>query len=297
MSPKSKRYFTLSKFTLHPLSLYGFLHPLHTYIKFDPVPNPTIIQSSMTRYRDFLSSACATVATSLLLLFGSFASGQDEASEEADSDQFHIQTLQAIGWMIASQSPLIFDFTKEEKEQIIIGIQRAANGHPAPRNEKALAPRVDKLLSEKSKEFEKVQEQRAKELAKTYLEEAVKTEGIEKTESGLVYQIMEEGIGKIPAPDDIVRVNYQGRLINGQIFDSSAQQGGPVDLPLADVIPGFREGIRLIREAGKVVLFVSPELGYGESGSRNVPPHSLLIFEVELIEVNPVGARVPGATQ
>ena len=251
----------------------------------------------MIRYRDFLGNICAVVVTSLLTFFGSFAIGQDEATEETDSDQLNIQTLQAIGWMIHSQSPLVFDFTKEEKEQIIIGIQRAADGQPAPRDEKALAPRVDKLLSEKGKDFEREQEQMAKELAKTYLEEAAKTEGIEKTESGLVYQIMEAGIGKIPGPDDIVRVNYQGRLINGQIFDSSAQQGGPVDLPLANVISGFREGIRLLREAGKAVLFIPPELGYGESGSGNIPPHSLLVFEVELIEVNPIGARVPGAAR
>ncbi len=251
----------------------------------------------MTRYRDFLKSVCATLVTSLLLFSGSPAIGQEEPTGDTEGDQIYNQTLQAIGWMIASQSPLLFDFTKEEKDQIIIGIQRAANGHPAPRNETALAPRVDKLLAKKGKEFEQEQEQRSKELAKTYLEEAVKTEGIEQTESGLVYQIMEEGIGKMPGPDDIVRVLYQGRLINGQVFDSSAQQGGSVDLPLADVIPGFREGIRLIREAGKIVLFVPPELGYGEAGSGNVPPHSLLIFEVELIEVDPVGARVPGASR
>ena len=251
----------------------------------------------MIRYRDFLGNICAVVVTSLLIFFGSFATGQDETTEETDSDQLNIQTLQAIGWMIASQSPLVFDFTKEEKEQIIIGIQRAADGQPAPRNEKALAPRVDKLLGDKGKDFEKEQEQMAKELAKTYLEEVAKTEGIEKTESGLLYQIMEEGIGKFPGPEDIVRVNYQGRLINGQIFDSSSQQGGPVDLPLANVIPGFREGIRLLREAGKAILFIPPELGYGESGSGNIPPHSLLVFEVELIEVNPVGARVPGAAR
>ena len=74
----------------------------------------------MIRYRDFLGNICAVVVTSLLTFFGSFAIGQDEATEETDSDQLNIQTLQAIGWMIHSQSPLVFDFTKEEKEQIII---------------------------------------------------------------------------------------------------------------------------------------------------------------------------------
>ena len=242
--------------------------------------------------RNFGYNCLAAAAISLVLLAvpHSFAQ-EDEATAEADED-LEVQVLQAYGWIIGVQGGLSWDFTPEEKEQIMSGIRRAAQGQPAPSNLEELAPKIDETIGAKEREFQELQAAAAKENAKAYLAEAGATEGIEKTRSGLLYQIVDQGIGAFPKVTDVVRIHYQGRFMNGQVFDATVQSGKPADLALDSVIPGFREGLQLIREGGTIVLHIPPDLGYGEQGTRNIPPNSLLIFDINLVEVNPVGARV-----
>ena len=221
------------------------------------------------------------------------ALAQEGDSQIPQKDSLHNEALQAYGWLLGYQGGLGWDFTEEDKEQIIIGIRRAANGYDAPSDMEVLMPRIDKIVGEKAEKFQKEQAEKNKEISRRYLEEALKTEGIEKTENGLVYQIIELGIGAFPKPDDMVRLNYRGRLINGQEFDSSFQRGRPADLVMSDVIPGFREGLQLLREGGRIILYIPPELGYGEEAQQGIPANSVLTFEIDLIEVNPVGVRAP----
>jgi FKBP-type peptidyl-prolyl cis-trans isomerase len=121
--------------------------------------------------------------------------------------------------------------------------------------------------------------------AKFFAENA-KKEGVVTTASGLQYQVVKEGTGKQPGPEDIVTVHYVGTLLDGREFDSSRKRKEPVQFRLNGVIPGWVEGLQLMKEGGQIKLFVPPELAYGEAGvSALVGPNSALVFDVELIKV------------
>ena len=106
------------------------------------------------------------------------------------------------------------------------------------------------------------------------------------TPSGLQYKVIQEGTGKSPYQNSIVKVHYVGKLTNGKVFDSSIERGLPIEFPLNQVIPGWTEGLQLMKEGGKATLYIPPHLAYGEQGvPGTIPPNSELIFEVELIKV------------
>lgn len=115
--------------------------------------------------------------------------------------------------------------------------------------------------------------------------ENAKKEGVEQTRSGLQYLVLEEGNGKSPAATDMVKVHYHGTLLDGSVFDSSVDRGQPISFGLNQVIPGWTEGLQLMKEGGKTRLFIPSELAYGDRAAGTIPPGSLLIFDVELIEV------------
>ena len=124
------------------------------------------------------------------------------------------------------------------------------------------------------------------EISRKFLEENAKKEGVKVTNSGLQYIVLEEGNGEPPKATDTVKVHYEGTLINGQIFDSSIKRGEPVEFPLNHVIPGWTEGLQLMRPGAKYRFFIPSDLAYGEHGAGDmIAPNSALIFDVELIEV------------
>ena len=126
----------------------------------------------------------------------------------------------------------------------------------------------------------------AKEAGIKFLEENGKKEGVHTTASGLQYLVEKEGTGKQPKATDNVTVHYTGRLLDGKVFDSSVSRGEPATFPLNRVIPGWTEGLQLMKEGAKYVFFIPSDLAYGAQGAgRDIPPHSTLIFEVELIKV------------
>lgn len=120
-----------------------------------------------------------------------------------------------------------------------------------------------------------------------FFAENAKIAGVITTKSGLQYQIMREGSGAKPGPHDTVKVHYEGKLPNGKIFDSSIARGEPVEFPVDQVIAGWTEALQLMKTGAKYRLFIPSRLGYGAHGAGNaIPPHSTLIFEVELLAVN-----------
>ncbi len=113
-------------------------------------------------------------------------------------------------------------------------------------------------------------------------------EGIVTTESGLQYQVLRPAEGTKPLPEDRVKVHYEGSLINGTSFDSSIKRDKPLVITLNAVIPGWIEGLQLMSPGAKYRFFVPHHLGYGEHGAGDIiPPYSGLIFDVELLEINP----------
>lgn len=125
--------------------------------------------------------------------------------------------------------------------------------------------------------------------AKTFLAENGKKQGVKTTASGLQYLVMAEGPanGKAPTDADKVSVHYEGRLLDGSVFDSSYDRGEPIEFALAGVIPGWTEGVQLMSEGDKFRFFIPPALAYGEAGTPGGPigPNEALIFDVELLKV------------
>jgi len=122
---------------------------------------------------------------------------------------------------------------------------------------------------------------------KAFLEQNANKEGVITTASGLQYKVLKEGTGKQPRVLDRVTVNYEGRHLNGEVFDSSYQRGKPATFPLNRVIKGWTEGVQLMKEGAKYRLYVPYKLGYGDTGAgRKIGPRETLIFDVELIKVN-----------
>ena len=119
-----------------------------------------------------------------------------------------------------------------------------------------------------------------------YLEDNAKKEGVQVTKSGLQIRQLSAGSGKKPEATSTVTVHYTGALINGKVFDSSVSRGEPISFALNRVIPGWTEGLQLMREGEKAELVIPQELGYGAQGAPGaIPPHQTLVFQVELIAV------------
>jgi FKBP-type peptidyl-prolyl cis-trans isomerase FklB len=115
-----------------------------------------------------------------------------------------------------------------------------------------------------------------------------KNKAVTTTESGLQYEELTAGKGANPAAADTVKVHYKGQLIDGTEFDSSYSRGEPVSFPLNGVIPGWTEGLQLMKQGGKARLVIPAELAYGPGGMGNaIGPNETLVFEVELLEINP----------
>ena len=125
------------------------------------------------------------------------------------------------------------------------------------------------------------------EKGEAFLAENAKKEGVKTTESGLQYKVLKEGTGKSPKATDEVEVHYEGKLIDGTVFDSSIKRGQTISFPLNRVIKGWTEGVQLMKEGAKYQFFIPSKLGYGASGTPGgpIPPNAALIFEVELFKV------------
>ena len=122
-------------------------------------------------------------------------------------------------------------------------------------------------------------------LGREYLEKNKDVEGVKVTESGLQYQVVKEGDGAQPGPEDVVTVHYTGRLVDGTVFDSSIERGEPATFAVGQVIPGWVEGLQLMREGAAYRFVIPSELAYGPHGAGPIQPNSTLIFDVQLLKV------------
>jgi hypothetical protein len=128
--------------------------------------------------------------------------------------------------------------------------------------------------------------QLGKEKGEAFLAENAKKEGVKTTPSGLQYKVVKEGTGAQPNASNTVKVHYRGTLIDGKEFDSSYKRNEPIEFPLNGVIPGWTEGLQLMKEGAKYMLYIPSKLAYGARGAGDlIGPDETLIFEVELLKV------------
>ncbi|PKP45765.1 MAG: peptidylprolyl isomerase [Bacteroidetes bacterium HGW-Bacteroidetes-12] len=123
-----------------------------------------------------------------------------------------------------------------------------------------------------------------------FLEQNKSQPGVQVTASGLQYKVVKEGKGKNPAATSVVKVHYHGTTPDGTVFDSSVERGEPIEFGLNQVIPGWTEGVQLMKEGAKYIFYIPQELAYGanapQGGQGPIKPYMPLVFEVELIKVN-----------
>jgi FKBP-type peptidyl-prolyl cis-trans isomerase FklB len=144
---------------------------------------------------------------------------------------------------------------------------------------------AEKLQQEKMQMNKKAKAKKLRKAGRDFLAENGKKPGIITTPSGLQYEVLKQGDGAVPQTTDKVKVHYEGRLIDGTVFDSSIKRGEPAVFGLNQVIKGWTEGLSLMPVGSKWRLYIPQELGYGDRQAGQIPPYSALIFDVELLGI------------
>ncbi|WP_129776732.1 FKBP-type peptidyl-prolyl cis-trans isomerase [Peristeroidobacter soli] len=188
----------------------------------------------------------------------------------------------ALG-VAVSQNIASFNFTPAELEKVKQGFTDGALGKPSQVEVQQYIPRLRELQNE-----------RVAAVAKQALDKAAAEPGAKRLESGLIITTVKEGTGPAPKATDTVKVHYHGTLPNGTVFDSSVQRGEPATFPLNGVIPCWTEGVQQMKVGGKSKLVCPAAIAYGDRGAPpTIGPGATLIFDVELLGIEPPGAAQP----
>ena len=169
-------------------------------------------------------------------------------------------------------------------EAIIAGISDAYAGLPSRVSEADLTASF-KVIRDVMQAEAQAKAEAAAGAGLAFLAENAKRDGISVLASGLQYEVLTAGEGVKPSGEDTVRTHYHGTLIDGSVFDSSYERGQPAEFPVGGVIAGWTEALQLMNCGSKWRLYVPSELAYGEQGVGSIPPHSVLVFDIELLEV------------
>ena len=202
--------------------------------------------------------------------------------------------FETLGWMTIMQSGLKnLGTDAKENEAFLKGVRSAVEGKEAPYKLGDIMQPMQNFLQKRASDFEKKHQEELKVIAEKnrkagddFMKDLVKKNpAIKTTASGLSYEIIAEGDTKIKAnSEDSVEIYYTGKLIDGKVFDESKAK--PITFPLNGVVPGIKEGLQLIGQGGKIVLYITDNLAYGEYDIPSIPAGSRLIFDVEIVKVN-----------
>jgi FKBP-type peptidyl-prolyl cis-trans isomerase FkpA len=204
--------------------------------------------------------------------------------------------LEAIGWKMGTQSLEAardtLGLTDAEKKYVIQGMKNGIDGKPSPIDFKVENDKIigymdskTKVENERKQAIIAMEATQNKEIAKAYFDNLAKDAQVKKTSSGLYYQIIKESTGPKPTETSTVKIEYTGKLINGNKFDSSKDRGEPATFNLQQVIPGIREGLQLVGKGGSIRLYIPSALGYGDHNLQGIPAGSTLIFDVDMLDI------------
>ncbi|MCL7461938.1 FKBP-type peptidyl-prolyl cis-trans isomerase [Pseudomonas sp. NW5] len=169
-------------------------------------------------------------------------------------------------------------------EAILAGLGDAFNGQ-APQVAGDALTASFQVIRERMQAEQAAKAEAAAQAGRDYLSENAKREGVTVLVSGLQFEVLVVGEGAQPSAEDHVRTHYHGTLIDGTVFDSSYERGQPAEFPVTGVIPGWVEALQLMKVGSKWRLHVPSELAYGAQAIGSIPPHSTLVFDVELLDV------------
>jgi FKBP-type peptidyl-prolyl cis-trans isomerase len=198
------------------------------------------------------------------------------------------QLLEEFGWLVGKRTGLSeWGFKPDEANMIAKGLLAALNGQDSPYVVQKIGPSMDEFIQKKQTALlQAIKEKNIAEAA-AFFAKLSDDKTVVTLPDGLRYSVITPGAGDPPKPADTVKVNYTGTLINGSIFDSSERAGKPVEFALNKVIPGWTEGLQKISKGGRIKLYVPPQLAYGDNGRPGIPPGSVLIFEIDLLDITP----------
>ena len=207
------------------------------------------------------------------------------------------QLVEEFGWFMGKRIGLTeLAFTPTEIEALLKGISTAAAGKDSPYTLEQIGPKMDEFMQQKQTAYLAKLKTQSTAANAAFFAKLKENKNVIELGSGLRYEIVKAGEGAFPKPTETVKVHYTGTLVDGTVFDSSVQRNEPAEFGLADVIPGWTEGIQKIAKGGKIKLYVPPHLAYGDDGRPGIPPASTLIFDVELLDIKPTPAAAPVPT-
>ena len=229
-----------------------------------------------------IKKTIATAAISAAAVTSSFAG----ATEDNYIKTFGMIVYKNSGLTELKLSPTEFDLLMQ-------GMKDAYAGKDLPKGIEEFGQKMMDYLKNRAEATIAENAKKAEAEAAKFWKDLEKQDGIVKTPSGLAYKVIEKGSDKeVASENSDVKIKYTGKLTNGNVFDSTDKHGKPAEFNLANVIPGFREGLQKVGKGGKVVLYIPAKLGYGQQALPGIPPNSTLIFDVEILDVkNPPKAE------
>ena len=223
------------------------------------------------------------------VMLGTSASAEEAQAPAMPTAPDNQQAFTAMGYAMASNLRLQIGFSEQELSWIFDGMRQLAQGADQPEDFQGLIQTAQMIYMQRMQAFEAAERQRMQEIAEAksgevaaFLTALESEEGIQKTESGLYYKIIAPGEGDPILPTDSVVVNYRGTLMDGREFDAN----NGVEFAVGRVVPGFAEGLQLVKPGGSIQLYIPAQLGYGTNPPPGsiIEPGSLLIFDVDVLE-------------
>lgn len=206
-----------------------------------------------------------------------------QAAKQPEPQTDDEKALYSMG-VILAENLLSFELTDTELAMVRAGLTDGAKDASKlkPEDMEVLLPKIQALRTDRMT----AALDREKKAGAEQIEKAAAEAGAEKTASGMVFKSVTEGNGPSPSAEDMVRVHYEGRLVNGKVFDSSRERGEVAEFPLNGVIECWTEGVQKMKVGGTAQLTCPPEMAYGDRGNPpQMPGGATLVFDVELLEI------------
>lgn len=240
------------------------------------------------------------IAATMAVALGMTAGVQAQAAKASSGTVDKTKASYVVGWDLASSLPPIVR-NEVDPATVARAVQAALSGQKPTMTEAEYKSTKEAFIAELQAKDKIQRDQMAakfKTEGEAFLAKNKSAPGVKSTASGLQYQVITQGTGARPGPSDTVSINYVGTLTDGTVFDDSSKHNPPgaASIPLAGVIPGFKEGLQLMQVGGHYKLFIPSSLAYGAQPQGPMPPNAALIFDVTLVKTGPTPAG-SGASQ